>query len=244
MFAYILFGVVVPERADLSIRNARRSLEDPQTGNAIGTIQVDIDQSQVIILLQTELVLDFATVKNLAYAQTRVFINAAAVFLGGGYDLDIRKGINLASAVVETFAPRSAPIVKYVSENVRLTAEEVIRATFKANGRFIEYALEDFADGLRHSGRNAMFFFYRAFDSLRQFLGAVHGIDDRSKQWDKLREVTSISREDIESIKRFADPVRHGDAATWETAQIAKAERLTWSAVHAAIQHFRDRGYK
>jgi hypothetical protein len=182
--------------------------------------------------------------KNVAYDQARVFINSASLFLGGGYDLDITKGIDISSGKVETFAPRAAPIVNFISSRQRLTINELVRATYRARGRYIECAIEDFSDGLRRQGRNAMFFFYRVFDSLRAFIGELYAITKEAEQWEKLRVVTQISRSDIDFIKGFADPVRHGGSTAYEVPDIEKAEQLAWSAIHEAVIHYRDRGYK
>lgn len=241
MQRYIFFGVVVPERADLGLQNARRSLEDPASGATIGSIQVDIEHSQVLIHLDIAMVVDFGTVRNLAYSETKLFINAAALVLGGGYDLDIRKGFNLTMGVVETFKPRSTPIVKFIETHRKVDPMDVVRATYGPHGAFIAYALEDLADGLRTSGRNAMFFFYRVFDSLREHMKALHDGNEKA-QWEKVREVTGIPRADIDFIKGFADPVRHGAGTSYTAAEIERAERLAWTAIHGVILDRKTRG--
>lgn len=244
MATYLFFGVIIPERAYLTIQKATRSLEDPQTGKEVGDIQIDIKDSQVLIALNTEIQRDITTLKNVAYDQTRVFINCGSLFLGGGYDLDITKGVDMATGNVETFAPRAAPIVKFINANQKLKIDEAVRATYKSHGRFVECALEDFSDGLRRQGRNAMFFFYRVFDSLRGFVGSLYNMEKEIDQWEKLRELTKISRPDIDFVKSFADPVRHGGSTSYEAPDIEKAEQLAWTAIHEIILHYRDRGFK
>jgi hypothetical protein len=238
MASYIFFGVVLPERANLTISNARRALEDGD-GNPVGMVQIDIDQSQVFILLQTDIQANLHTLRNVAYAHTRVFINAASFFLGGGYELDIVKGFALETGVVETFAPRS-PIAPYIADNVKVTIEDVVKATYKVSGRFVAAALEDFADGLRQNGRNAMFFYYRSIESLRQYVGELYQLSKPTAQWEKLREVAKTSRDDIDFIKQFADPVRHGDGSAWDEADMDRAEKITWTALHEVILHKRE----
>ena len=243
MATYFFFGIVVPERADLTIQNAKRALMDV-SGKQVGDIQIDIEHSQVLIVLNTELQRDFVTLKNLAYEQARVFVNSASLFLGGGYDLDITKGVDVSSGKVETFAPRATPIVNFISSRQKLKINEVVKATYQTRGRHIECAIEDFSDGLRTQGRNAMFFFYRVFDSLRAFIGDLYSITDDAYQWEKLRDITQISRHDIDFIKGFSDRVRHGGSIEYEIPDIEKAEQLAWSAIHEVIIHYRDRGYK
>jgi len=243
MATYFFFGIVIPERADLTIQNAKRALTDA-SGKQVGDIQIDIQQSQVLIALNTELQRDLVTLKNLAYDQARVFINCASLFLGGGYDLDITKGVNVSTGKVETFAPRAAPIVNFISARQKLKINEVIKATYQVRGRHIECAIEDFSDGLRRQGRNAMFFFYRSFDSLRAFIGDLYSITKESEQWEKLRDIIQVSRPDIDFIKGFADPVRHGGSTEYEIPDIEKAEQLAWSAIHEVIVHYRDRSYQ
>lgn len=89
-----------------------------------------------------------------------------------------------------------------------------------------------------------MFFFYRVFDSLRLFISELYGLTKEKEQWEKLRVVTATDRIDIEFIKTFADPVRHGGETFYNLEEIEKAERLAWKAIHDVLLHYKERGYK
>lgn len=241
MDAFVFFGKIVPERADLTIQNARRNLEN-KAGVTIGDIQVDIKNSQALILLNLNLQLlglsmpvDFYTVKNLAYDQSKMFISLSALFLGGGFDIDIPKGFHIGSGRTETFAPRSLPIVEFINQHNKLDVTQALRATYLSTGRFIQFAIEDFSDALRIQNRNAMFLFYHSIESLRKYVGSAHAITDENKQWAKLREILGVPREDIDFIKTFADPVRHGDGTEWTVLEIERAERFVWKSIHDVI---------
>jgi hypothetical protein len=180
---FIFFGIVLPERADLTIQNAARSLDDPITGQRVGDIQIDIKNSQILSVLQIDMSLlnlsipkDFYTIKNLAFNETKLFVNLSSLFIGGGYDIDLSKGIHVESGYTETIAPRALPIIKYIEKNNKIEILTALRATYLEEGLFIQYAIEDFADALRMQNRNAMFLFYRSIESIKNYYGIKYDI--------------------------------------------------------------------
>ena len=239
MKKYVFFGSVFPLRADIQLKNASRSFKD-SSGKVVGNIQIDIESSQVLAVLETNITSDLPTLRNVAYSQIRLFLNSCAFILGGGYELDIVKCISLDDGRVETFQPRVKGIVDYISSKLNLNINDVISETNKSEGILLENALEDFSDGLRSNSRNSMFFFYRVFDSLKSFVGAKNSITKETEQWQELRNIISIDREEIDFIKGFADPVRHGRSSEWDVSDIEKAEKLAWDALNKVIFHFKS----
>lgn len=117
MKVYTFHGIVVPERADITIINATRALENA-AGETVGSFFLKIKHSKVKITAEINIDIDIGTLKNVIYNQARVFVNSSALFLGVGCDIDIHMCIDHDKKTEELlFAPRALPISNYINNN-------------------------------------------------------------------------------------------------------------------------------
>ena len=66
---------------------------------------------------------------------------------------------------------------------------------------------------------------------------------DDKVSWELLRSELDVDRVEIETIKGFADPIRHGGAGGISDSERANIFTLTWSIVNKFIK-YANAGYQ
>lgn len=78
------------------------------------------------------------------------------------------------------------------------------------HGWHLTRALNEFRLALRHR-LDAGFFCYRSIECLRVYCRDRYNLQKEKVQWEKLRDISGVDRTEIDEIKKFSDPNRHGD---------------------------------
>jgi len=238
-YRYTFIGVVHPERAAVSIGPVVWSLEADHAGIS-GTLTVSINVSQISAVFDSsQKVQDPFTLKNYIDDAVRVIVDAFGYIKGCGYDVEI----------VQMVGPKDeeGPIVFGVGipalegRQADSTALLKLVAIYKdRRGSYLQRCLSDFREAIR-SPRDTGFFCYRAVESLRQFFVA-EGASNNGESWKQLREAVNVDRDEIDFIKQFADPVRHGGDKAVTGVEREDLFRKTVKIIDGFIA-FAERGY-
>jgi hypothetical protein len=239
---YTFFGKVHPERCNVSIPEVRARVG--RTGDEIhGEMRYYVSFSQVTaIFVSEEPVANIYTLKNYIEDAIRVALDALGYVLACGYDLEVTEMIDSVGGAPIVFGV-GIPAVGKVAEQAGVSFEVILRLFADSRGAYLQRCLADLREAIR-APKDTGFFCYRAIESLRQFF--VHektANDDKSSSWEMLRSELGVDRSEIEFVKTFASPVRHGDSGVISDEQRADTFRIAWAIVNKFI-NYGNAGYK
>ena len=203
MGIYTFNGKILPERANVSISPLNINMEAIDT-DISGTATIYIFVSQVSIILNTNSDSDLPTLKNYMEYLVRTYIDAYGYLSGRGYDVEITSVVNPEGNY--TVFGVGIPELEESQNDRPLSFQQLVTAMSKSY--HLHRALGDLREAIR-SPLDTGFFCYRAIESIRQNFKKED--NDDAKSWENLRKSLLIDRNWIDQVKKFADPVRHGD---------------------------------
>lgn len=237
MQTYLFNGIVLPERAQLSIQLSVQftHIASGKSGKA----DVSVVLNQVAVWVDTEAEWDIFDLRNTVRNLLQNELAVIGYLEGHVYDLEVTRVLNRTLGVDYVFGidiPCIANRNKSINKLERLA---LIRQ--KSSGRegvLLHLCFNDLAMAMK-SPEGTGFYCYRAIESLRQHCIVKFSFppDKKSEHWQKLREISGCNEETIREIKSAADPVRHG-AITLITSQDREALfTKTWNIVDGYIQN-------
>lgn len=238
---YPFFGVVHPERAIVSILQLRMDIAAP-SANLTGHLSVTVALSQITAVFKTDTPIDNPfTLKNYIEDFIRAIIDALGYAKGCGYDVEIIQMVDDVGNQPLVFGV-GIPILAVSDEKSGQVFSDIVQLYVDERGTNLQRCLADLREAIR-SPKDTGFFCYRAIESLRDyFTGAKHLSTDR-QSWEILRDELGIERQDIDYIKRFADPLRHGSTKSMNDSERAQILRITWTVVDKYIA-YAGQGYQ
>ena len=94
-------GVVLPERASLSVSNIHSTIVDGE-GHTYATITLNIYANQITASVESEEP-NLYTLRNLVRSETEFVTNVAGFLFGNGYDVEITKAFDPALTLTQVF---------------------------------------------------------------------------------------------------------------------------------------------
>lgn len=237
MEPYIFYGVVLPERAQLS-RHFTVGFTHVTTG-VEGTATVSIVLNQVAVWLDGENEWDIFDLRNVVKHLVQSDLDMIGYFKGHAYDFQITRVLNQSRGIDYVFGIEIPCLVernRFVNLELELT-----RLHDKINGPnsvFLTRCFNDLVSAMKNADDTG-FFCYRAIESLRHHCAAVNGLSDEetSKQWKQFREVAGCTEGTLREIKLTADPLRHGQIAGFSSAEREALFLKTWDVVDGYLQN-------
>ncbi|AVO35430.1 hypothetical protein [Ottowia oryzae] len=232
---YLLQGVVLPERAQLSLGF---SLGFSQTtSHADSEAHISIILNQIAVTVESSHEWDIFDLRNVVLNLVRGQLDAIGYLIGHAYDLEITRVINLERSIDYVFGI-DMPCISCRGQPIDLAASLIeLRGKLTGfRGIFLHRCFADLVSAMKNA-EDTGFYCYRALESLRHHCAAAHDLSNNSKkaQWEKFRQVASTDRESIEHIKAAADPARHGEAVGITGERRAKLLTATWNIVDSYL---------
>ena len=228
---YLFFGVVLPERAQISFES-EVEFEQSESGWR-GRVKISVVLNQVAVWVDSEHAWDIFTLRNIVKNIVGNELAMLGYLKGYAHDLEVTRVLNRSRGIDYVFGI-DIPCLSRVSQPEELaTSMSSLRG--KASGRdgvFLLRSLRDLVSAMKEADDTG-FYCYRAIESLRSHCAAIHGLmdADRSVQWRKFREVAGAEEPRLLAIKAAADPLRHGGLTTMDAAGREKLLLETWSVV-------------
>jgi len=231
MEPYLFYGVVLPERAQLSLQFAVGFSH--VVSGVEGVAKVSIILNQVAIRVESEYdwnVFDLRNVvKNIVHNQLAM----VGYFMGYAYDFEVIRVLNQSREIDYVFGidiPCLAERVKVIDLQDALV--NLRDKMIGANGVFLNRCFADLVSSMKHADDTG-FYCYRAIESLRHHCAAMHSLSGagKARQWEKFREVSGCTEETLREIKTAADPLRHGEASGVNDEGRVKLFTSTWDVV-------------
>ena len=231
MQPYLFQGIVLPERAQLSLQFAV-GFEHLSSGIK-ATARVSILLNQVVVWIETDHDWDIFDLRNLVSNIVQGNLQMIGYLKGYAYDFELTRVLNQERATDYVFGI-DIPCLAERGKDVDLSdaLAKLREKTTGKNGIYLNRCFSDLASAMKHADDTG-FYCYRAIEALRHHCAAVHSLAEESKatQWQKFREVARCEEQTLREIKAAADPLRHGDVASSTSADRERLFTITWNTV-------------
>lgn len=236
MEPYLFYGIVRPERAQLSLRIA---LEFTHVGSGVpDTAEVSIILNQVVVWVRSDFVWDIFDLRNVVKNIVQNELALVGFVRGYAYDFEVTRVVSPSRQIDHVFGIDIPALSKRNSAVDLMTAIGPLRSLAEGPlGVFVHRCLADLASSMKDA-ENTGFYCYRAVESLRHHCAARHSLQgsDKSTQWRKFRELSGASEETLRDLKSAADPLRHGEGSHVTSQVREELFSKTWDVVEGYFQ--------
>lgn len=235
MKPYIFQGVVLPERAQLTLQ-FELGFEHLSSG-VKATAKVSILLNQVVVWIETDHDWDIFDLRNVVANIVRSQLQIIGYLKGYAYDFELTRVLKQEPPTDYVFGI-DIPCLTERGKDVDFPEAfaKVRKKTTGRNGVYLNRCFGDLVSAMKHADDTG-FYCYRAIEALRHHCAVVHSIAHESKaaQWQKFREIARCKEETLREIKAAADPVRHGDVVGSTAADRQRLFTITWDTVDSYI---------
>ena len=235
MEPYLFYGVVLPERAQLSLQFSVAFTHLASGVNANAKISVILNQ--VVVWVDSDHAWDVHDLRNVVLNIVQSNLAMVGYLRGFAYDCEITRVVNRTRGIDYVFGidvPCLADRVKPAGLTEALL--KLRDKTNGVNGLYLQRCFIDLTLAIKHADDTG-FYCYRAIESLRHHCAAVNNLatEDKSTQWERFRAIAGCDEQALRKIKAAADPVRHGDVATETIVDRATIFKITWDVVDGYV---------
>lgn len=237
MQTYLFEGVVLPERAQLSVRFSVEFMHI--TSGLTGKADISVVLNQVAVWVDSEAEWDIYDLRNTIRNLLQNELAVIGYLEGYAYDLEVTRVLNRTLGVDLVFGIDIPCIAERNKEIDKLERLTLIRQ--KSSGRegvLLHRCFNDLTMAMKIP-EDTGFYCYRAIESLRQHCIMKFNLppDKKAEQWQKLRDIAKCNESTIRDIKSAADPVRHGDISSITSQDRETLFMNTWNIVDAYIHN-------
>lgn len=233
---YTFVGIVFPERAQMSIEfNHEFRFSD----EAEGKINCSVINNQLLAILEIDIEIDIMTLRNIVYQMIQTKISAIGFYTGHYYDVKIDRIYNNELSVNYVYGIENTDISSlWGGIDLQVLFNDFIFKTSGHSGVFLNRGLNDLMNALKNID-DAAFFCYRAIESLKNHHSFSQQLLEKneSTQWNAFREKAQCAREEIDSVKKHADDLRHGKPVILTAEEVKKVLVTTWGIVRKYIEN-------
>lgn len=234
MEPYLFHGIVLPERAQLSL-GFSVNFGHISTG-VNGQAQISIVFNQVVVWVTCEHDWNIFDLRNVVKNIVQGHLSMLGYLKGYAYDFEITRVLSRERKIDYVFGI-DIPCIANRNQGIDLNEAlfQLRQKTAGERGVFILRCLGDLASAMKHADDTG-FYCYRAIESLRHHCAAENNLGEASKalQWQKFRDIACVEEASIRLIKTAADPLRHGEPGT-EAIDRADLFTTTWAIVDAYL---------
>lgn len=237
MQTYLFEGVVLPERAQLTIQISVSftHISSDLTGEAY----ISILLNQVAVWVDTEDEWDIFDLRNVVKGILQNELAIVGYLEGCAYDLEVTRVLNRALGIDYVFGINIPCITERNKEINKVERLMLIRQNLIGReGLLLHRCFNDLIMAMK-SPDDTGFYCYRAIESLRQHCILKFSLPpgNKSEQWQKLRELAGCDEPTIRDIKSAADPVRHGNVLPITSPYRESLFMKTWDVVDGYLQN-------
>ncbi|WP_161864829.1 hypothetical protein [Pseudomonas yangonensis] len=237
MEPYLFSGIVIPERAQLSLQI---TLGFTHVASGVsGTARVSIILNQIAVWVESEHEWDIFDLRNVVKNIIQNDLAMVGYVKGYAYDFEITRVLNKSRGIDYVFGI-DIPCITDRGDMIDVQDALVTlrNKTIGPNGILLNRCFSDLVSAMKHADDTG-FYCYRAIESLRHHCAAVHNLStsDKRTQWAKLREVSGSDEQTIRAIKAAADPLRHGEPTSADSESRALLLTSTWNVVDRYLKY-------
>jgi len=233
---YFFHGVVLPERAQLSVILPLDFTTAKD--NIAHQAKISIVNNQVAVWLHTPYNWNIFDLRNVVKNIVQDTLAHIGYLRGFAYDLEITRVTCLSREIDYVFGI-DIPCLTDRGRDRDMTPDliELQRKSFGPLGVFLRRCFADLVSAMKHP-EDTGFYCYRAIESLRHHCAHANDAshDSKTKQWQLFRAISGVSESEIMALKTAADPLRHGEPAEVTGEMRATMFTLTWKIVDSYLQ--------
>jgi hypothetical protein len=212
MHVYLLQGVIHPRRAQIAQHSFALKFQHVSTGNR-ASLRARILMNELSIRVESTDDWDIFDLKNVARYITQTDLAIIAYLTGCAYTVEIVR-ITCQEKKLDVVYGIDIPSITNRSRDLDFeTALTNLRQLCVAEGGvYFQRCMNDLLLAMQHPEDTA-FFCYRAIEALKNHsVSTWHGQPkNTSSQWQFFRDIVKCEKEDLDFIKREADPLRHAN---------------------------------
>jgi hypothetical protein len=235
--SYLFYGVVLPERAQLTHKAVIKfsHLDSKKPGKAT----ISIILNQLVVSVETDQKWDVLDLRNVVKTILQNQLAMLGYLKGYAYDFEITRVLNPNHKIDYVFGI-GIPCIEKRGKSVNLDQKlsELYKKTTGLNGVYINRCFNDLIFSMKYADDTG-FYCYRAIESLRHHCSSVTNLSEANdkQQWEKFREVSSVKKSKILYIKDFADPTRHGGTISITSKNRENIFEVTWNIVESYLEN-------
>ena len=237
MTSYLYEGLILPERAQLSLQFQVHFKHLTSSVSAIAHVSVVLNQ--VAVWLYSDVEWDIFDLRNAVKTILQNQVAAIGYLKGYAYEVEIRRVLHPELGIDCVFGI-DIPCIAERNESIDLDARIALiwEKTTGVEGVLLNRCFNDLVMAMK-SPDDTGFYCYRAIESLRQHCIIKFKLnpENKSMQWKKLRDTAQCDENTIRSIKESADPVRHGDVMSITSEDRKTLFLKTWDIVDSYIEN-------
>lgn len=223
-------GVVLPERAPLSVSEVRSQIVGPD-GKTYATLVLNIWNNQISVVVESEEPNIF-TLRNIVRSEAEFVTNVAGFLRGFGYDIEITKAFGEALDPTQVFGI-DIPVLSKRAEgrDLGLLVNAIFPLCFGPDAIYIRRCLADLSFAIKRPD-DTPFYCFRALESLRQSFGVELS---EAEQWKAMAKAVGSSKAEMEPLRTRAFPARHGVPMPLSDQERQELFLYTWRVVERYI---------
>ena len=237
MNIYHLQGVIHPRRAQIQDHPLGAKLIHVSSRNT-ASLRARILMNELSVWVETPDEWDIFDLRNVVRYLTQTDLALVGFLMGCAYTVEIVR-VTCEALKIDVVYGVDIPCI---ANRKRELTFQVALAQLKQlcvgrNGVYVQRCMNDLLLAMQQPEDTA-FFCYRAIESLK-----THAMESRAEpprsasiQWDCFRNAAGCTREEIDSIKKDADPLRHSGDLLVKREDREVLLTQTWKIVEGYIQ--------
>lgn len=223
-------GVVLPERAPISISNVQSQIVD-NSGKPYASITLNVWLNQITAAVESDET-SIHALRNFVKREAECVTDLAGFLLGFGYDTEITKTFSQDLSATHVFGI-DVPVLTQRAQGRDLTTlvNAIFPLCFGVEAIYLRRCLTDLSFSLKRLDDTA-FYCFRALESLRQSFGPEL---PEVEQWRAMSAAVRSTKDEIEPLRRHALPARHGLPPPLSDTERQQLFLFTWEIVERYI---------
>lgn len=235
MKRFYVSGIVRPERAMIRLSEMVCQLLS-DTGRPAMTIKFRVLNNQVTAIVDTDeqCVL---TIRNQVRHFVETSLGVVGFLTGYSYELEISK-IHDDEMTVNYVYGIGIPVLERRQKDIELSValSSVWPLCFGSHGVFLRRCFIDLSLAMRHLDDTG-FYCFRALESLRQYFGAKHALQDDRKQWEQMATALGVSKGDDAIVRKYGNAARHGVPLYLSDNERQEVFACTWRLIDRFLNY-------
>ncbi|WP_156912005.1 hypothetical protein [Kaistia adipata] len=234
---YIFIGTVIPERAQISTE-FKCDMVHVYSDKPLFA-HVNIILNHITVWISSNYSWDIFDLRNIVSYLVQGELSMIGYLRGYAYDTEITRVINKKREIDYVFGI-GIPCLETSRQSTSIDRElpKLRELTTGKNGVLINRCLNDLKSAIKYADDTA-FYCYRSIETLVNHCATLNDTQGRSKssQWDMFREASQASKEHILTIKKYADPARHGNITEENDVDREYILTKTWEIVDPYVEY-------
>jgi hypothetical protein len=237
MEPYLFHGIVLPERAPLSIGFEADFVHF--SSGVKGHAKISILLNQISIWIDSEQEWDVFDLRNVVKTMIQNYLAMIGYLRGYAYDVDIVRVLKKDCGIDRVFGI-DIPCLSERTSSIALESrlQFIMEKATGKDGIYLNRCFNDLISAMKNADDTG-FYCYRAIEALRHHCTSIHNMstENRAMQWKKFRDIARCDETIVRFIEKEATPLRHGEIIGGKSTDRANLLTKTWEVVDGYLKN-------